>query len=67
MNDKSTITRRGALGTLGATLLPAPFIRTASAQAADVPLGLVLPFTGATGPYGPDMKKAARTRHQDDQ
>ena len=30
----------------------------ARAQAADVPIGLVLPFTGATGSYGPDMKKA---------
>ena len=27
--------------------------------AGEIPLGMVLPFTGATGPYGPDMKKAA--------
>src|SRR5262249_44068839 len=31
----------------------------AAAQGADIPIGMVLPFSGATGAYGPDMKKAA--------
>jgi branched-chain amino acid transport system substrate-binding protein len=31
----------------------------ARAQGADIPIGMVLPFSGATGAYGPDMKKAA--------
>ena len=31
----------------------------AQAGGADIPIGMVLPFSGATGPYGPDMKKAA--------
>jgi branched-chain amino acid transport system substrate-binding protein len=31
----------------------------AIAQSGDIPIGMVLPFSGATGPYGPDMKKAA--------
>ena len=50
------LTRRQALA---ATALPLIGIRPAAAQFANVPIGLVLPFTGATGSYGPDMKKAA--------
>jgi branched-chain amino acid transport system substrate-binding protein len=43
--------------TAGAALLAAPFI--ARAQAAEIPIGVLLPFTGSQGAYGPDMRKAA--------
>lgn len=58
MSQSPRLTRRQVVAGLGA--LPfAGAIRPAFAQAAEVPLGMVLPFSGATGPYGPDMKKAA--------
>jgi len=55
------LTRRHALIGLGAagSLALAPLGRRAAAQGADIPIGMVLPFSGATGAYGPDMKKAA--------
>lgn len=46
-------------GALGAATLGAPFVRPSFAQGADIPIGMVLPFSGATGAYGADMKKAA--------
>lgn len=55
-----TITRRRLLagtGALGASALAAPL--PLRAQGAEIPIGMVLPFSGATGAYGPDMKKAA--------
>ena len=52
----ANLNRRMLLAGLGT----APFtVRAAGAQQLDIPLGFVIPFTGSTGPYGPDMKKAA--------
>lgn len=53
------LTRRRMLGAAGAgaLTLAAPWV--ARAQGAEIPIGMVLPFSGATGAYGPDMKKAA--------
>jgi branched-chain amino acid transport system substrate-binding protein len=55
----STINRRHLLAGLGAASLAGLTGAPALAQAAEIPIGMVLPFSGATGPYGPDMKKAA--------
>lgn len=55
----STISRRHVLAGLGAASLVGLVGAPALAQAAEIPIGMVLPFSGATGPYGPDMKKAA--------
>jgi branched-chain amino acid transport system substrate-binding protein len=41
----------------GAAALGAPYI--VRAQAAEIPIGVLLPFTGSQGAYGPDMRKAA--------
>jgi branched-chain amino acid transport system substrate-binding protein len=54
------ITRRTVLSgaaTLGAAALASPYV--ARAQAAEIPIGVLLPFTGSQGAYGPDMRKAA--------
>jgi branched-chain amino acid transport system substrate-binding protein len=52
--------RRHVIAGLGASSLVGLSGATAYAQdAAEVPIGMVLPFSGATGPYGADMKKAA--------
>jgi branched-chain amino acid transport system substrate-binding protein len=52
--------RRHVIAGLGASSLVGLSGVAALAQdAADVPIGMVLPFSGATGPYGADMKKAA--------
>jgi branched-chain amino acid transport system substrate-binding protein len=48
----------GGLAALGAAPL-AGRGTPARAAGADIPIGMVLPFSGATGAYGPDMKKAA--------
>jgi branched-chain amino acid transport system substrate-binding protein len=62
MTNEIAITRRDLLGGAGALIGvftgTAPWGR-ARAQGADIPIGMVLPFSGATGAYGPDMKKAA--------
>jgi branched-chain amino acid transport system substrate-binding protein len=59
VSPKFAPSRRQVMAGLAA-LPAAALLRTpAAAQAAEVPLGMVLPFSGATGPYGPDMKKAA--------
>lgn len=54
-------TRRQVIGAAGAGAVAAafPWVRRARAQGADIPVGMILPFSGATGAYGPDMKKAA--------
>jgi branched-chain amino acid transport system substrate-binding protein len=59
-NRRFPLSRRQALIGIGAagTWALAPMGR-AAAQGADIPIGMVLPFSGATGAYGPDMKKAA--------
>jgi branched-chain amino acid transport system substrate-binding protein len=52
--------RRHVIAGLGASSLVGLSGTAAFAQdAAEVPIGMVLPFSGATGPYGADMKKAA--------
>jgi branched-chain amino acid transport system substrate-binding protein len=40
-----------------AALVAAPYV--ARAQGEDIPIGVLLPFTGSQGAYGPDMRKAA--------
>jgi branched-chain amino acid transport system substrate-binding protein len=58
----STIPRRTLLKGLGAAAalpLAAPWVRRARA-AEPVRIGMVIPFTGATGAYGPEMDKAAK-------
>ena len=57
-------TRRQVLGGLAALgaggVGPLVGLRApAYADDGDIPIGMVLPFSGATGAYGPDMKKAA--------
>jgi branched-chain amino acid transport system substrate-binding protein len=41
----------------GAAVIAAPYV--ARAESADIPIGVLLPFTGSQGAYGPDMRKAA--------
>src|SRR5271156_5471325 len=49
---------RGTGAAVGTLALTASWSRS-RAQGAEIPIGMVLPFSGATGAYGPDMKKAA--------
>jgi branched-chain amino acid transport system substrate-binding protein len=54
------IARRTVLGSMagaGVFTLVAPYV--ARAQQADINIGVLLPFTGSQGAYGPDMRKAA--------
>jgi len=51
--------RRQVVGLLGVSLAGFGVRPTLAQAAGDIPIGMVLPFTGATGPYGPDMKKSA--------
>jgi branched-chain amino acid transport system substrate-binding protein len=51
--------RRQVVGMLGVSLAGLSVRPTFAQGAGDIPIGMVLPFTGATGPYGPDMKKSA--------
>ncbi|WP_375456351.1 ABC transporter substrate-binding protein [uncultured Methylobacterium sp.] len=53
------LNRRRLLAGLGLGPLVIRSAGGAAAEGAEIPLGFVIPFTGATGPYGPDMKKAA--------
>lgn len=61
MTDRNIhLGRRHLMVGLGASALLGLGTRRALAQdEAEVPIGMVLPFSGATGPYGADMKKAA--------
>src|SRR5258708_16196224 len=61
MTDKNgLLNRRHVIAGLGASSLIGLASGPGFAQgAAEVPIGMVLPFSGATGPYGADMKKAA--------
>lgn len=57
------VTRRTVLKTLGvaaAAPLSAPFLNLAHAQGATIPIGVAVPMTGNSGPYGPDMAEAAK-------
>jgi branched-chain amino acid transport system substrate-binding protein len=59
-NTRHSIGRRTlfrGLAATGALSLAAPYV--ASAQGADINIGVLLPFTGSQGAYGPDMRKAA--------
>lgn len=60
-DSRFVMNRRAVLAGVGSLPLAAALGRPALAQAAggDVPLGMVLPFSGATGAYGPAMKQAA--------
>jgi branched-chain amino acid transport system substrate-binding protein len=52
--------RRAVLTGIASTsiaTLGAPYV--ARAQAEEIPIGVLLPFTGSQGAYGPDMRKAA--------
>ena len=59
MTRSLPLTRRHVVAGLASLPAAALLGRPAAAQAAEIPIGMVLPFSGATGPYGPDMKKAA--------
>jgi len=60
IDTRSLPNRRGVLAGLGASSLAGiAGIPAFAQQAAEIPIGMVLPFSGATGPYGADMKKAA--------
>jgi branched-chain amino acid transport system substrate-binding protein len=60
MTMKSAIlNRRQMVGLMGVSLAGLAVRPASAAEMEDIPIGMVLPFTGATGPYGPDMKKAA--------
>ena len=54
-----SLNRRQVVGALGLSLAGLGGRAALAEGAGDIPIGMVLPFTGATGPYGPDMKKAA--------
>lgn len=57
---KHKLSRRTVLAgaaSTGAAMLASPYL--ARAQGAEIPLGVLLPFTGSQGAYGPDMRKAA--------
>jgi branched-chain amino acid transport system substrate-binding protein len=60
-DSRFVMNRRAVLAGVGSLPLAVALGRPALAQAAggDVPLGMVLPFSGATGAYGPAMKQAA--------
>ena len=53
------LNRRHVIAGMGASSLACLTGMPVLAQSADVPIGMVLPFSGATGPYGADMKKSA--------
>src|SRR4051794_12116167 len=58
-DSNGLLNRRHVIAGLGASSLVGLAGTPGFAQGADVPIGMVLPFSGATGPYGADMKKAA--------
>ena len=60
MSTSNRIGRRtllGAIAATGAFTLARP--RLVRAQESDIHIGVLLPFTGSQGAYGPDMRKAA--------
>ena len=60
IDSRALFNRRHVIAGFGASALLGIADRRALAEdAAEIPIGMVLPFSGATGPYGPDMKKAA--------
>ncbi len=59
IDSNGLLNRRHVIAGLGASSLIGLAAAPAVAQGAEIPIGMVLPFSGATGPYGADMKKAA--------
>jgi len=60
IDSNGLLERRHVIAGLGASSPAEPRRRAGFRQEpAEVPIGMVLPFSGATGPYGADMKKAA--------
>ena len=59
IDSNGRLNRRHLIAGLGASSLIGLAGAPALAQEAEIPIGMVLPFSGATGPYGADMKKAA--------
>lgn len=62
-NVSSTVSRRQVLATgaaAGIATLAAPYIRPSWAATGPIKVGMVIPFTGSTGAYGPEMEKAAK-------
>lgn len=59
IDSNGLLNRRHLIAGLGASSLIGLTGAPAFAQGAEIPIGMVLPFSGATGPYGADMKKAA--------
>jgi branched-chain amino acid transport system substrate-binding protein len=58
-NFKASLNRRHVITGLGLSIAGLGVKPAFSRGAAEIPIGMVLPFSGATGPYGSDMKKAA--------
>lgn len=56
---KSQPSRRRVVAGLGLSLAGLGARPVFAQDTSEVPIGMVLPFSGATGSYGPDMKKAA--------
>lgn len=54
----SAVSRRTVVGGLAAAAVAAPYVARAQGGG-DIPIGVLLPFTGSQGAYGPDMRKAA--------
>ncbi|SDS49485.1 ABC transporter substrate-binding protein [Bradyrhizobium canariense] len=59
MKSASAFNRRHIVGMLSLSLTGLGMRPSFGQGAEEIAIGMVLPFTGATGPYGPDMKKAA--------
>ena len=60
IDSNGLLDRRHVIAGLGASsLLSLAGVPAFGQEPAEVPIGMVLPFSGATGPYGADMKKAA--------
>jgi branched-chain amino acid transport system substrate-binding protein len=57
--SKASLNRRHIIAGLGLSIASLGVKPAFSQGAGEIPIGMVLPFSGATGPYGPDMKKAA--------
>ena len=53
------LNRRQVLSGAAATAASLGASKAARAEADDIPIGVLLPFTGSQGAYGPDMRKAA--------
>ena len=56
MPSRRTLTKGIGAAAVG---LAMPMLGRANTGGSKIPLGMVLPFSGATGAYGPDMKTAA--------